>query len=169
MSMGKECTCDKVNTANVNLNAKINAPQTNVSGGNVHFEIEELNYGTISLKGLKGNISTTITDENVRIQSDLAGKLFMQLIGKFGDALVDNIKVNAERQRQRIKEIDRDFEAEHKYDDAREKRRQEEHEADLKYKEEQTRYYASQAKYYDEQAATEKSRRIREEQQDKKH
>lgn len=159
MSLSKECNCE-ANT--VNLNAKINAPQTNVSNGNIHFEIEELNYGTISLKGLKGHISSTITDENVRIQSDLMGKLFMQLVGKFGDAMVDHIRVSTECRRQRIANSDRDFEAEHKYDKER-------HEADMKYKEEQTRYYASQAKYYDEQAAAEKSRRIREEQQAKKN
>ena len=150
MSMSKECTCDKVTenvkTANVNLNAKINAPQSNVSTGNLHFEIEELSYGTISLKGLKGHISSTITDENVRIQSDLVGKLFTQLIGKFGDALVDNIKVNTERQRQRIKDADREFEAEHKYDEAREKRAQEEHEAEMKLKETHAKYHESQIK-----------------------
>lgn len=153
------CTCNE-KTLNANVNVK--TPQTNVSHTGFHFEVEELNYGPVSLKGLKGNFGSTITDENVRIQADFVGKLFQQMITKFGDAIVDNIRSNTERQRQRIKEADREFEAEHKYD-------QENHEADMKYKEEQTRYYASQAKYYNEQAETEKSRRIREEQKSNKN
>ena len=142
--MSENCKCNE-KTANINVNANVNAPQANVSTGGIHFEIAELNYGSISLKGLKGNIESTITDENVRLQCDFVGKLFQQLVGKFGDCIVDNINANTERQRQRIKEADREFEQEHKYDDAREKRRQEEHEADLKYKESQTKYYNAQA------------------------
>lgn len=136
------CNC---NEKTLNANVNVNTPKQNVSTGNFHFEVEELNYGGISLKGLKGHIGSTITDENVRIQTDFAGKLFTQLIGKFGDALVDSIKVNTERQRQHIKNDDREFEAEHKYDAEKEKRRQEEHAADMKYKESQTKYYNAQA------------------------
>ena len=148
------CNC---NEKTVNANVNVKTPQTNVSHAGFHFEVEELNYGSISLKGLKGNIESTITDENVRLQCDFVGKLFQQLVGKFGDCIVDNINVNTERQRQRIKNDDRDFEAEHKYDDAKEKRRQEEHEADLKYKESQTEYYKKQAEYYDAQAKEQKN------------
>lgn len=148
------CNCNE-KTLNANVNVK--TPQTNVSHTGFHFEVEELNYGPVSLKGLKGNFGSTITDENVRLQCDFVGKLFQQLIGKFGDAVVDNIKVNSERQRQRIKDADKEFDAEHKYDEAREKRAQEEHEAELKYKESQTEYYKKQAEYYDAQAKAQKN------------
>ena len=141
--MNENCTC-KEKTLNANVN--VNTPKQNVSTGNFHFEVEELNYGGISLKGLKGHIGSTITDENVRIQADFAGKLFGQLIAKFGDALVDNIKVNTERQRQRIKDADREFEAAHKYDEAREKRAQEDHAAEMKLKETHAKYHESQIK-----------------------
>ena len=160
--MNENCKANYESTKNINVNVAKVGEKENVSTSCLEIQVDELSYGGISFKGLRCHADATITDENVHVQCDTVTKLFGQLIGKFGDALVDNIKVNTERQRQRIKDADREFEAEHKYD-------QENHEADLKYKEEQTRYYASQAKYYDEQAAAEKARRIREEQQTKKN
>ena len=55
--MSENCKCNE-KTANINANVNVNAPQTNVSNGGIHFEIAELNYGSISLKGLKAGTYT---------------------------------------------------------------------------------------------------------------
>lgn len=143
--MGNNCNCETNETKAVGIIANLNG-ENNTSSARVEFQIDELHFNGIELKGLKGHVGYRVTDNCVRTEADMTGKIFDRLITKFGDSLVEGIKASTEATRARIVRADKEFEADHKYDEAREKRAQEDHAAEMKLKETHAQYHEAQIK-----------------------
>ncbi len=84
-----------------NNNLNLNMPKRESNTGCAEICIEEFSYKGIALKGLRAHAHVEFTDEKVRVETDACMKLFSQLIGTFGDSLIDMMNANTENIRAR--------------------------------------------------------------------
>lgn len=96
----------------MNGNLNVNLPKCEINTAHAELCIEEFSYKGITLKGLHAHANAQFTDENIRIEADASMKLFGQLLGTFGDSIIDMMKANTENIRARKTLIDQEIKTE---------------------------------------------------------
>lgn len=85
---------------------------TNISTSNLNVKLGKLSACGIELENIELNANVIITDENVKTQCDLVGKLFGQLLAKFGDHITNMMDAETDNVCARKARIDAEVETE---------------------------------------------------------
>lgn len=127
----------------LNINAN---NTTNVSTSNLNVKLGKLSACGIELENIELNANMIITDENIKTQCDFVGKLFGQLLAKFGDHINDLMDAETDNVRARKNLIEEEVETE--------KQRAAQYAAEVETEKKRAEQYAAEAAYYN--ARTEK-------------